>query len=154
MPGSGPALFGMPDIDNLGVLTILYTTIGRQLASDDNADDRKRNCKYEKTVQTEGKMPESCTDKRQDAETQWQHNTENTTEPSIITNPTVIGNKNENNFPPESTNRDTNNFFSELIINEIQGCVSEQLREHDMASNAKQTSKRDNNKWMFYFRSS
>ena len=44
MPGSSSALLGIPDIKALNVLTINYETIGRQLASDDNADKRKTNC--------------------------------------------------------------------------------------------------------------
>ena len=34
----------MPDIDNLGLLTINYDTVGRQVAQDDNANIRKGNC--------------------------------------------------------------------------------------------------------------
>ena len=58
-----PILLGMPDINNLGVLIINYETIGRQVASDDNADNRKRNCQYDRAVQTEDRMPGSCTNK-------------------------------------------------------------------------------------------
>ena len=61
VPGSSPALLSMPDIDNLHVLTINYETINRQLVSYDNADNRKRKSQYERAVQTEGGMPESCT---------------------------------------------------------------------------------------------
>ena len=47
-----------------------------------------------------------------------------------------MGNSNnENSFPLESTNKDTNSFFSELIINKKHSFVSEQLREDDMAAN-------------------
>ena len=60
VPVSGPALLGMPDVDNWGVLTINCKRIGRQLASHDNAHTRKRNCQYERAVQTEGRMPEGC----------------------------------------------------------------------------------------------
>ena len=135
MPQSGPALLGMPDIDNLGVLTINSETIGRQLVPDNNADSRKGNCQYEKAVQTEDGMSESyacngwdvdtqkaaqaedrmletCTNKRQDAETQNQHSADNTTEPSVITNPRVMGNNNnENSFLSESTKNDANSYF-------------------------------------------
>ena len=43
VPGRRPALLGIPDINNLGVLTIKYDTIGRLVASDDNAKNMKRN---------------------------------------------------------------------------------------------------------------
>ena len=47
-----------------------------------------------------------------------QHIADNTPEPSVITNAMVIGNNNnENSFLSESTSKDTNSFFSELIIN-------------------------------------
>ena len=38
VPGSSPALLGMLDIENLGLLTINDKTIDRQLATSDNAD--------------------------------------------------------------------------------------------------------------------
>ena len=91
-------------------------------------------------------MPESCTNKRQDAETQKQHNTDKTAKPSVITNPIVMDNNNsEKSFILEPINKDNNIFLSELIINEHQSFVSEQLREYAMTANVKQTSERDNN---------
>ena len=45
----------MPDIDNLGVLTISCETIGRQVESDEHTDNSKRYCKCERTIQTEGR---------------------------------------------------------------------------------------------------
>ena len=60
----------MPDIVFLGVLTIKYEAIGRQLASDDNADKGKIICQFERAVQTEGGKPESCKNKRQDVDVQ------------------------------------------------------------------------------------
>ena len=102
VPGSSPAFLGMQDIDKLGVLTINYKTIGMKLASDNSMDNRKRNCQYERAVQMEDRIPESCTNKRQDAEAQNQHNANNTAEPSVISNPMVMGNNyNENSFPSE-----------------------------------------------------
>ena len=41
VPGNSPAALGKPDIDNLGVLTITFKTIGRQLSSNDNSDNKK-----------------------------------------------------------------------------------------------------------------
>ena len=99
-----PALLGMPDIDNLGILTINHETIDRHLGSGNNEDNRKRNCQYKGAVQTEGGIPESCTNKRQDAERQNQCNADNTAKPSFITNPMVTGkNKNEKSFLSDST---------------------------------------------------
>ena len=67
-----------------------------------------------------------------------QHNADKTAKPSAIINPRVMGrSNNENSIPSESTNKDTNSFFSELIINENQGFVLEQLREDDMVVNVK-----------------
>ena len=63
-------MLGMPDIDNLGVLTRNYDTIGRQAASDNNTKNRKRNCHHERAVQTEGRKFECYENKRQDAEEQ------------------------------------------------------------------------------------
>ena len=104
MLGSGPELLGKPDIDNLAVLIINYAK-GRQLVSDDNPDNMKRKCQNERAVQTKGGMPQSCTNKKQDAETKKkQHNADNTVKPRVITNLMVIGNNNnENSFLSEST---------------------------------------------------
>ena len=70
VPGSDPALLSMQDIDILGVLTINFETIGRQLTSDDNADNRKGSCHYERAVKTGGWMPESYAYNRQDVDAQ------------------------------------------------------------------------------------
>ena len=43
VPRSGQALLCMPYIETLGVLTTNCESIGRQLASDNNAEKRKRN---------------------------------------------------------------------------------------------------------------
>ena len=106
----------MPDIETLGVLMIDDKTIGRQLISIHNADKRQRNCQCEGAVQTEdvkleshvdnrqdvgvqeavqaiGGTPEGSTNVRQDVDTQSQHSADNTTEPSVITNPLVTGNQ-------------------------------------------------------------
>ena len=57
-------------------------------------------------------MSESCTNKRQDAETQNWPNVVNTAELSVITNPTAMGNNNnENSFLSESINKDIKVFF-------------------------------------------
>ena len=69
-PESDPALLGKPDIQTLGVITINCETIGRQLASDDNADKRRRKCQYERVVQTGGRKPESCQNQRHDFDVQ------------------------------------------------------------------------------------
>ena len=46
--------------------------------------------------------------KRLEADTHSQHNANNTTKPSVITNPMVTGNKNnKNSLLSESTNKDT-----------------------------------------------
>ena len=63
VPESGPALLSIPDKETLGVLTIKYETIGRQLTQEDNPDKRQRNCQSERAVQTEVGKPESCTNK-------------------------------------------------------------------------------------------
>ena len=98
------------------------------MASGDNAHQRYRNCQCERVVQTEGRKlesyaengqdvdtlktvqaggtPESSTNKRQDSDTQCQHNADNTTEPCINTNPMIMGKKNNEN-----------SFLSELTIN-------------------------------------
>ena len=139
------------------MLIIDDETIGRQLALGDNAYSRQRNCQYErpvqtggrnfesyadnrqdvdaqKAVQTEGSTPDSSTNKRHDVDTQSQHNADVTTKPSVITNPMVMGNNNNENI-----------FLSELIISENQNFVSQQLREGDTVTNIKQAGQRDNN---------
>ena len=140
--GGSPAVLGMPEIETLGVLTINYDTIGRQAASDDNANNWKRNCQCVSAVQTEGGKFECHENKRQDTEEQSEHNTDNTAELSIVTNPQVIGNNsNGNSFFSEIINKDGDSFLSELTINENQSFVSDQLRKDDtVASNTKQTS--------------
>ena len=44
----------MPEKETLGGLAVNHRTIGRQVASDDNADKRQRNCKYWRAALTEG----------------------------------------------------------------------------------------------------
>ena len=39
----GPAVFGMPDIDKLSLISFNCETIGRQEVSDDITDNNKRN---------------------------------------------------------------------------------------------------------------
>ena len=51
---SSPAVLGMSDIDNLGILTI-----GRKLPSGENTDNNKRNCQHKRAIQTEGRIFES-----------------------------------------------------------------------------------------------
>ena len=70
MPGSSPALLGMPDIETLGLLTIDEKTIDRQLALGDNAGKRQRNCQCERAVQAEGRKLVSYADNRQDVDAQ------------------------------------------------------------------------------------
>ena len=108
---------------------------------------------HKKTVQAEGGMPESCRNKRQDAETQSQHNADNTTEQGVITSPMVMGdNNNENSFYSESTNNDTNSFFSELIINEKQS-FSDQSRQENMVANVKQATDSNNSESFISYQS-
>ena len=64
VPGSCPTLFGMSDIEMLGVLKIDDKTIGRQLALGDNVDKRQRNCQCERAVQTESMKLENYADDR------------------------------------------------------------------------------------------
>ena len=64
MQGGSPAVLGMPDIDILGILTISCETIGKQVASDKNTDDSKRNCQCKRAVQTEGGKFESYKNKK------------------------------------------------------------------------------------------
>ena len=115
-----------------------------------------KNCQCERAVQTEdGKLVSYAYNRqdvdaqkhskqkvahlravqmRNDTDTQSQHNADNANEPSVITNPVVMGN-----------NNNKNSFLSELIINENQRFVSEQLREDDTVTNIKQASQRENN---------
>ena len=67
--GGNQVLLGMPDIDNLGVLTINCETIGRQVVSADNTDS-ERNCQCKNAIQIEGRKFESYENKRQDAKAQ------------------------------------------------------------------------------------
>ena len=74
MPGGSQALKGILDIEMLGLLTIKDKTLSRQLAWGNNADKGQRNCQCKRAVQTEDGTPDSSTNKRQDADTQSQHN--------------------------------------------------------------------------------
>ena len=112
VPGSSPSLLGIPNIKTLGVLTITYETIGRQGTPDDNPDKKQRNCQSEKAVQTEGSKPESCTNKRQDADAQKQCSEDNMSEWSFTPNPIVMGtNNNDISFFTEPMNNDNKSFF-------------------------------------------
>ena len=112
MPGSSPALLGMPDIETLSVLTINDKTIGRQLVSGDNADKRQRNCQCERAIQREveslramhtiGRMLTcknntmqptqlSCTNRRQHVDAQEPYNIGNVNEPIVDPNAMVMG---------------------------------------------------------------
>ena len=105
-------MLGIPDIDSLGVLTINCENIGRQVASDQNTDNSKRNCQCKREIQTD-----------------------NTAESSIVTNPMVISNSsNQNSFSSQTINKDSNSFLSELIIKEKQNFVSGQLRKDNMVA--------------------
>ena len=127
VPESSPALLGMPDIETLGVLTIDDKTIDRKLAC-----KRQRNFQCERAVQTEGGKlvnyadnrqdidiqraaqaeggkSESSTKKRQDADRHSQHSADNNIWSSVITNPMITdNNNNENSFksdPPLGSDR-------------------------------------------------
>ena len=104
----------MLDTETLGVLTIDYEIIGRQLTPYDNPDKRQGNYQSERAVQTDGRKPESCTNNRWNVEAQkgihtegqkaWelykqeagsdvqkQCNVDNTTKPSVTPNPMTTG---------------------------------------------------------------
>ena len=166
MQGSSPVLLGIPGIETLGVLTISYEKIGRQLKPDNNPDKRQRNCQSERAVQIEGRKPESCTsnkqdvdtqkavqekgrkpesctNKRQDAAVQKQCNAVNTPKLAVTPNPVVTGkNYSDNSLLSEPRNNDDKSFFSELIINDIQSFLSEKFREDDMEINVEQTNQK------------
>ena len=92
-PGSVTALFGRPDIQTLGIVTINTDTICRQLASDENTDKRRTNRQSKKAIQTEGRQPDSCTNNMLEVDVQIQCNANNTSQPGIDATPTVMGNK-------------------------------------------------------------
>ena len=96
VPENGPALLGMPDIDNLGVLTMnfeaigrhhkmIMQTTGRKTANTKEQFKQKAGCL--RAVQTRGRMKKQKT----------QDNAYNTADPSVITNPMVMGNNNNDN---------------------------------------------------------
>ena len=142
LPGSHPALLGMPGIQPLGVITIKYETIARQLTPDDNPDKRQRNCQSERAVETEDGKPVKCTknrqdvdpqkaakqkmgslstlqNKRQDDNVQTKYNADNISKPNVTPNAMVTGKyTNKNSFPSGPINDDDKSFFSELIIND------------------------------------
>ena len=100
----------MPDIETLVVRTTNYETIGRELTPDNNPGKRQRNCQSKRAVQTEGGKPETCKNKRQDIKKQC--HADNTHEPSVTPNPSVIGkNINEKSFLPEPINNDNKSSF-------------------------------------------
>ena len=115
-----------------GCNTINYETMDRQLASDNNANERKRNYQHERAVETDGSEPNSCTNKKQDVDIQKQCNTDNTAEPSVNPNPmAMVNNKYENN-----------SLLSEPINDDNERVISEQFREDGMKANMKQTQTR------------
>ena len=89
-------------METLGVLRINDETLGRKVASNDNANRRQRTCKYKRAAQAGGgkiesheyniqvvdikkqynadnedKTTESCINERQDVNVQEQYNTDN-----------------------------------------------------------------------------
>ena len=110
----------MPVTKTLGVLKINH--VNRQaVASDGNTDKRKTSRQSKRVVQKEGKEPKSCKNKMQDADMQKQCNVNNTAEPGVDTNPTVI------------------------VNNSYKGFLSDQIREDDIKKNIKQANQRNNN---------
>ena len=124
-------MLGKPDIDRLSLLSFNCETTYRQVEVHDSAE----NSAHESPIQIESGKSKQFESEKQDAEAQSQHNVDNTAKPTTVTNPTVTGNNsNENSFSAETINKDSNNFISELKINENQSFVSDQLRGNDMAA--------------------
>ena len=144
VPGSSQVLLIMPFIETLGVLTMIYNTIGRQLASDNKANKRQRNCQYERAVQTEGWKLERCAYDRQIVDAQklcnvnngantaeWcihrgqhvdtheQHTADSVDEPDVVPNSMAMGNNNHRN----------QSLLSDLIIRENQNFFQSNLEK-------------------------
>ena len=140
MQNGDPAVLGMPDKDKPGLISFYCETTHRQMVTDDLTDNSKRNGQCKRAIQIEDRKCEQFESEKQDVEAQSQQDADNTAKPTIVTNPTVIGN-NKNDFFAQTVN-DGYNFLSEIIINENQSFVSDQLREDNtVAADAKQTSK-------------
>ena len=80
-----PAVLG---IDKLGLISVNYNTMPRQVAEDDSIDNSKS------PSQIEGSKCEQLKGKKQEEEAQSTQDADNTPEPPIVTNPTVTGNNN------------------------------------------------------------
>ena len=113
MQNGSPAVLGMQDIDKLGLISITYDTAHRQVAEDDNID-------YSKSPsQTEGNKSEQFKGKKQE-EAQSKQDADNTPKPPIVTNPTVMGNNNNDlikDLSADTRNIGSIDFLSELLNN-------------------------------------
>ena len=104
VPGSSPALLGMPEIETLGILAINYEHSRQDV-------DIKIKCNAVE-------MAESCSSRRQDVDAQKQYNADNTAKPDVVPNAIVTGSNNNKN----------QSFFSDPLINDYLGFLSEQFR--------------------------
>ena len=102
-----PAVLGMQDIDNLGLISINYSTKCRQVPEEDSRGSRDNS---ESLRQTEGGKRELFKGKKQEAETQNTQATNNT-------NPTVMGNNNKE-LNADTRDTDSIDFLSELLNNQ------------------------------------
>ena len=81
-------VLGMQDIEKLGLISINYDTMHRQVAEDENIDNSKN------PSQTEGVKCEQFKGKKWEEEAQSTQDADNTCKPPTVTNPMVMDNNN------------------------------------------------------------
>ena len=114
----------MQDIAKIGLKSINYNTMHRQVAEDDSS---------ESPSQTEGGKCEQFKGERQEAETKSTQDADNTPKPPIVTNPMVMGNNNNDltaDLIADTRNDGSTDFLSELLSNH--SLVSDEVRKNDM----------------------
>ena len=115
------AVLGMQDIDKLGLISVNYDTMHRQVAEVDSIDNSQS------PSQTEGSKCEQFKGEKQEEEAQSTQDADNTPKPPIVSTPMVTGNNN-------------NELITDLIAdkrhNSSIGFLAELLSNHSLVSDA------------------
>ena len=99
-----PAVLGMQDIDKLGLISVNYNTMHRQVAEDDSIDNSEN--------QTDGSKCEQFKGEKQEEEVQSTQDADNTPKPPVVLNPMVTGINNNDNDLIADLIADTRNNVS------------------------------------------
>ena len=115
---SSPAVLGMEDIDELSIISVNCNTMHRHVAKGDKVNNS------ESRSQKESGKWKQFTGEKQETEAQSTQDADNISKPPIVTNPTVVGNNNNNKeviaeLIADTRNNDGIDFLSELLNNQF-----------------------------------